>query len=408
MRILFYGINYSPELTGIGKYTAEMSVWFAERGHSVSVVSAQPYYPEWSIHEGFSNRFSHDISNGIDVYRCPLYVPKSPNTIKRIIHLATFSITSLFRLWSLRRSNYDVVVCVVPSLFSGLGAKWFARRVGAKSVIHIQDYEVDAMFGLGMKGIKSHLSKFAYLLETHVLKSFDLVSTISRTMVKKALSKGVNEDKVSLFPNWSETDKFKGPFDSGGMRKKLGLPKEKKIILYSGNMGEKQGLESVIELAKRLRSRDDVLFLLVGEGGARAKLEKQAQEYSLDNLMFHDLLPFEDLPQLLNLAHTHLVIQKSGVADAVLPSKLTNILAVGGTAIITAEQETELGRLCLEHPGIAVRIEPESIEELVSSVEDRLLVDRKLNQTAVDYATDYLEKEQILTAFEHSLVALLK
>lgn len=145
----------------------------------------------------------------------------------------------------------------------------------------------------------------------------------------------------------------------------------KKIILYSGNIGEKQGLENVIEAAARLKGHP-WLFAIVGQGGGKARLEKMVSERGLDNVKFFPLQPYEALPALLTLGDCHLVIQKRGAADAVLPSKLTNILAVGGNAVITAEESTELGQLCLNEPGIAVCVEPESVDALTSGIERAL------------------------------------
>ncbi len=93
-----------------------------------------------------------------------------------------------------------------------------------------------------------------------------------------------------------------------------------------------------------------------------------------------------------------LVVQKRGAADAVLPSKLTNILAVGGNAVITAEAHTELGQLCETFPGIAVCVEPESVEALVAGIRQALLLP-KHNTVAREYAERTLDKENVLRQF---------
>ena len=94
MRILLHGINYSPELTGIGKYTGEMAEWLASHGHEVRVVTAPPYYPHWEIGEGYANRWIKETSDSLLVYRCPLYIPLKPSGLKRLIHLASFALSS--------------------------------------------------------------------------------------------------------------------------------------------------------------------------------------------------------------------------------------------------------------------------------------------------------------------------
>src|SRR4030095_13848610 len=99
MKIAVYGINYSPELTGIGKYTGEMATWFAEQGHEVHVITAMPYYPEWKVHEKYKRKlwFSEYIK-GVKVFRCPLYVPKKITPLRRIIHEFSF-LLSVLPVW---------------------------------------------------------------------------------------------------------------------------------------------------------------------------------------------------------------------------------------------------------------------------------------------------------------------
>ncbi|MDF1594220.1 MAG: glycosyltransferase [Desulfobacterales bacterium] len=88
MRILIVGINFAPELVGIGKYTAEMVDWLAGQGHDVRVVTAPPYYPKWQVWDGYSGRhYKLENNNGVRVYRCPLWVPEMVSGLKRILHL---------------------------------------------------------------------------------------------------------------------------------------------------------------------------------------------------------------------------------------------------------------------------------------------------------------------------------
>lgn len=401
MKILVYGINYSPELTGIGKYTGEMVEWMARQGHEVRVITAPPYYPEWQVDEHYSSWRYRREEGDATVWRCPLYVPKQPSTLKRLIHLGSFALSSFFPLMAQRRWKPDRIIGVVPTLFCTPGMRLLGKLSGARTLLHIQDYEVDAMLGLGMagKGKGGKVAKLASSFERSSLHNVDYVSTISRSMMNKAQEKGVAAEKVIFFPNWSEVARFRDvtAVEAAALREQLGLPDAKKIILYSGNIGEKQGLENVIDAAEQLRDQP-WQFVIVGQGGGKARLQKLAQERGLQNITFLPLQPYEALPALLKMADCHLVVQKRGAADAVLPSKLTNILAVGGNAVITAEAHTELGQLCDTQPGIAVCVEPESVPALVAGIE-RALNMPKENAIARDYAERTLEKENVLNQF---------
>lgn len=403
MKILVYGINYSPELTGIGKYTGEMVEWMTDQGHEVRVITAPPYYPDWKVGERYSSwRYCRE-EGAATVWRCPLYVPKQPSTLKRLIHLGSFALSSFFPLMAQRRWKPDRIIGVVPTLFCTPGMRLLGKLSGARTLLHIQDYEVDAMLGLGMagkgKGKGGKVAKLASAFERSGLQNVDYVSTISRSMMNKAQEKGVAAEKVIFFPNWSEVARFRDvtPEDVAALRAQLGLAEAQKIVLYSGNIGEKQGLENVIDAAAALSDKP-WQFVIVGQGGGKARLEKMARERGLQNVQFFPLQSYDALPALLKMADCHLVVQKRGAADAVLPSKLTNILAVGGNAVITAEAHTELGQLCDTLPGIAVCVEPESVPALVAGIEQALTMPKE-NRVARDYAERTLEKENVLSQF---------
>ncbi len=397
MKILIYGINYSPELTGIGKYSGEMAEWLADQGHEICVITAPPYYPEWSTRKEFVNFYSCKTSRNITIIRCPLYVPSKPTKIKRLLHLASFSISSFFPVIGYALWKPDIVIQVVPTLFCSIQTLILTNLVGAKSIVHIQDYEVDAMFNLNIAKINI-FKKFAFWMEKKIYNSFQLVSTISIGMINKASQKGVEDKKLLFFPNWTEVDRFANQKKDIKFLSDLGINPKKRIVLYSGNMGEKQGLESVVYAADLMRNQNDIQFVIVGEGIVKAKIEKLANKLNLKNIFFFPLLPYKSLPKLLASADCHLVIQKEGVADAVLPSKLTNILAVGGNAVITASSNTTLGMLCNKFPGIAVLVEPESVDSLISGI-SRALTMPIPNQIAQKYANNFLDKDKILNRF---------
>ena len=299
------------------------------------------------------------------------------------------------------------MICIEPTFFCAPAALLFCALRGSKSLLHIQDFELDAMLGLGM-GKAGFVSRFAKKVERWFMRQFDAISTISYSMMRNAAQKIGQSEKLVYFPNWVDTEFLKPDADPGFFRQAWNIPETTRVVLYSGNMGKKQGLEIVLQAAKRLRDVPNLLFLMVGAGAEQESLVQQAEQLRLDNLKFYPLQPYEQLPALMALADIHLVIQKKGAASAVLPSKLTTILAVGGDSIITAEPDTELGLLCQEHPGIAHCIEPENVEALVSCLRDRLSVQpsgtvTKHNTIARQFAFKNLNKDEVLRRFASQL-----
>ncbi|HHT0105257.1 TPA: glycosyltransferase WbuB [Raoultella planticola] len=403
MKILIYGINYSPELTATGKYTGEMAEWLSAENQDVRVVTAPPYYPHWKVMPPYNSwKFMKENISGVLVFRCPLYVPKKVSTFKRIIHLTSFSLSSALQLFRNIFWKPDIIICVAPTMICVPFAKLYSKITKAKLIIHVQDYEVDAMFGLNLAST-GILSGLARTFERWCLKQASLVSTISTTMLNKAVSKGVDSGKALYFPNWSELNRFKNinSDEVSLLRNELKLPTDKKIILYSGNVGDKQGLEIIPDIAP-LPAFSDSIFLIVGEGAGKKRLEEKVQQCNLNNIIFRPLQPYEKLPFLLSIADCHLVIQKKGAADAVLPSKLTNILAIGGNAVITAETQTELGQLVNKYPGVAVLVEPENASSLADGLIHALTLPR-YNDIAMRYAHEQLDKDEILKNYFHAI-----
>ena len=409
MKILFYGINFSPELTGIGKYTGEMAQWFAQQGHDVRVITAPPYYPAWKVSENYKNAYVTEQWNGVTIFRVPLWVPEQPSGLKRLIHLASFallSIPTLFKQWSWKP---DVVWVVEPPLMCAPAAVAFAKMNGAKSWLHVQDYEVNAAFDMGLIKAK-WLRGFVEACERWLMRCFDRVSSISGQMLKLAQQKGIDETKIVSFPNWVDISTIK-PLDSvSPYRKELGIGYDKIVALYSGNMGGKQGLEILAETAKIIEQQNikNIQFVFCGNGAGRADLEAACA--GLSNVMFLDLQPFERLGELLSLADIHLLPQRADAADLVMPSKLTGMLASGKSVIATATADTELGYVITEDAKCGLIVTPEKALELAEAIiqlsqdsESRQLYGKNGRQ----YAENKLSKDQILKNFEQDLKNLI-
>jgi colanic acid biosynthesis glycosyl transferase WcaI len=409
MRIIISSLNYSPELTGIGKYNGEITPVLASNNIEPHVITAPPYYPEWRISEGFDNSFGTSIDeNGVTIYRCPLYVPAKVTTLKRLLHLSSFAITSAFRLFSLWRLKPDVLFLVQPTLFCAPFALLFCKLRGTKSILHIQDYEIDAMFGLGL-GQSGFIKKMVKGIESWLMSKFDVVSSISYSMLDNARKKGVPDEKLLFFPNWADTDFVRPDVDASALRKEWGFAEDDKVVLYSGNLGQKQGLEIVLDAALAFKDQPHVKFVIIGSGAYRDTLEQMALDKAINNIQFKPLQAWELVPQILVMADVHLVVQKKGVADAVLPSKLTNILAAGGHALVTAEADTELGKISALYPGIYQLVEPENSEAFIAGLTRLLASDTKAtNQLARHYAVENINKDKVIKRFIQNLEQITK
>lgn len=418
MRILIYGLNYSPELTGIGKYTGEMAAWLASRGHEVRVVTAPPYYPAWSIREDYRGKLYRTENAGKQklsepvVYRTPLYVPERPTGLKRVAHLCSFMLGSLPVMLRQCFWKPDVVFTVEPTFFGAPVALLVAAATGAVSWLHIQDFEVDAAFDLGLLPARGPVQALALNLERLFTRAFTRVSSISQKMVERAVSKGVVESCTILFPNWVDIDAVhpRGPDTPNPFRTELNL-QDKHVLLYSGNMGAKQGLESLAPLATSFERDPRVHFLFCGDGAFRPTLESLVKDHT--NVTLLPLQPPERLNDLLNAADIHLLPQRAGAADLVMPSKLTGMLSSGRPVIATADPDTQVGQIISGGASGAVcgLVVPAEDGAGLHTAVQQLIEDpslrRRLGANARHYAVQHLGKQQVLEQFERALQSLV-
>jgi colanic acid biosynthesis glycosyl transferase WcaI len=417
LRILLYGLNYAPELTGIGKYTGDMAAWLAARGHSVRVVTAPPYYPAWRVRDDYRGtlyRTENWNTPGVPtVFRTPIYVPEQPSGLKRLIHLFSFMVGSVPVMLRQVFWNPDVVWTVEPTFFGAPLALLVALASGASSWLHVQDFEVDAAFELGLLPAQGMVHDVALRLERYFTDSFMRVSSISAKMVERSISKGVPEDQSTLFPNWVDVDAiYPQPVgEANSFRRELQL-EDKIVLLYSGNMGNKQGLELLAPLAEDFQDDESVHFLFCGDGAFRPELETLVAHRP--NVTMLPLQPFERLNDLLNAADIHLLPQRAGAADLVMPSKLTGMLSSGRPIIATADEGTQVAHvvggdasLGMEPCGLVVPAEDmialhDAVRSLIGSPELRAT----LGQAARRYAVEHLGRDQVLMRFEQDLFAL--
>lgn len=402
MKILIYSANFSPEPTGIGKYSGEMAVWLAAQGHEVRVVAAPPYYPAWKLSEGYAwPPYRREQWQGLVVWRAPLWVPCNPGGLTRVLHLLTFALSSLPVMLLQAFWRPDVVLTVAPAFVCAPAGWLTARLSGAKAWLHIQDFEVDVAFQMGLlKG--AFLQRLVLGAERWMLRRFDAVSSISGRMLDRLRQKGVPDERVNFFPNWVDISHVYPLSEPSTYRAELGIALETKVVLFSGTLGGKQGLMVIPDAARRLAHRDDVIFIICGNGVMKPQLETASM--GLTNIQFLPLQPFERLGQLLGLADIHLLPQSPDAADLVLPSKLSGMLASGRPVIATCQEGTEIA-LAVSQCGLVVP--PEDGVSLAAAIE-QLVDDNNLRLKSGIQARHYAEENIARDSVLGSLVNQLK
>lgn len=405
MKIIIYGINYHPEVVGTGKYTYEMARYLQANGFDVKVITANPYYPKWRIFDGYNKYFySSSFEEGIEIVRCPLYVPDSPNGLQRIMHLLSFTLSSLPVIILSIFWRPKIIWTVQPTLLSSFNAIILSKLTFAKSWMHIQDFEVDAAFNMGI--LKNNFfKKLSFLFEKLIYKSFTIVSTISKKMQEKLIAKGVEDSRTFLFPNWVNTNVIK-PLDQDkqelkDFKSKTGIKKNEFVVMYSGNIGEKQGLEEVVNTAKLLTEHDDIKIILCGDGGGKEKLKSLSS--GLRNIIWLNTQPNETFNLLLNIANVHLLPQIDEIEDLVMPSKLTGIFSSGKPVIASAQKDSEVYNQVLGKGLIIDKNKAKYFCEAILKLKNDRNLCIELGNNARAFAIERLEKHVILNKFKNEI-----
>ncbi|MDO8287600.1 MAG: WcaI family glycosyltransferase [Parvibaculum sp.] len=353
-RIAIYGINYAPEIAGVGRYTGEIGDHLAQLGHQIFVVTAPPHYPGWKLGDGYTTyAWTREKLRGVDIYRCPLYLHRDMKGFRRLLAPFTFALSSAaVAFFEILRRRPHVVIAVEPTLFVAPVALLASKIVGAKSVLHVQDLEIDAAFAVGHLGKGGIAAKVAERFEKFVVRRFDQVITISNRMADKLLAKGVSADHLTVVRNWVDVEQIKPQLTSITYREELGLKRSDFVVLYSGNLGAKQGMGLLLDAARELAPHTNVVFVIAGQGPMRRDLECAAE--TMSNIRVFDFQPEHRFCDFLSVADVHILPQERQAADLLLPSKLGGMLASGRRVIVTADEGTELadflGASCVLSP----------------------------------------------------------
>lgn len=409
-RILLLGYNFFPEPTGIGKYSGEMMFWLARNGHDCSVLTTYPYYPYWQVQQPYvPNRFRYITEQltgpdggRLEVYRVPMYVPATPTGLKRMLLDISFSLSAVLKLVHLffKKQRFDYVIVVAPSFQFGILGIICQKLWKAKFIYHIQDLQIEAARDLKLiKSLKA--VDFLFKVENYIFGKADIISSISEGMIERITRKAQKE--VILFPNWADVNLIQPLTDRESLKPLFGFAPNDRIVLYSGAIGEKQGLEAIMHAAQKFAQRPEIKFLICGSGPYEKSLRGLVATMALQNVFFLPLQPLSKLNALLNSADIHLVIQKANASDLVMPSKLTNILSVGGLALITTNSDSGLYKLIKKY-GMGLVVPAENQEAFTAGLQEALSMDPTgIMKNARAYAERYLAVDGVMQAFEKAV-----
>lgn len=403
MKILILSINYWPEVTGIGAFTTYRAEYLAAAGHDVEVCTTFPYYPEWKVPDNYKGRLAFtEERNRVRIVRSYAYIPDPVTSLRRIVHEGSFVLSSMFRAAFRRRP--DVLLVVSPPLGLAVSGILLSRSWRIPYVFDVEDLQPDSAADLGM--LPSWAVRLLYGIEKSAYSNAALVTTLTDSMRKRIIAKGIPENKVELVePRVDESLAELSPLEGESFRKRYGL-EGKFLVTYSGNMGVKQGLGVVLEAAASNRSDESTLFLLVGSGADRERLERRSSELELRNTRFLPLLNEADFRGLISASQICLVTQQKSVSEVAFPSKIVTYLAAARPIIASVNPESEVAQIARDS-GAGRVVEAEDAQALLAAV--RALRENDLEEIGRkgrEYAIRRWAAARVLGSLERNLAAV--
>jgi colanic acid biosynthesis glycosyl transferase WcaI len=384
MRIVVWGINYAPELIGIAPCTVATCEYLAGKGCDVTMLTTFSYYPAWKKRMADRGRiFQSEIMNGVRVLRCWHYVPARASAVRRILHELSFAVHSVARLIFLQRP--DLFIVVSPPLLVGAFARLYCRINGGRYWLHLQDLQPDAAINLGM--VKSRLLIRAFkALESFAYRGAWRISSISAGMLDILRKRGADGCKLRYFPNGVE------PFievPKGRFRVVNRFDPQKFLVIYSGNLGVKQGLQHLIEAMRSVRN-SAINLVVCGEGAEKNRLLESAA--GLQNVWFKGVQDPVDYNLMLMDADLMVVSLAPGSGNSFFPSKLLSACAAGKPVLAICDADSELASVVRSNQcGVVVHpLDPEaiaqSVEELATDVERTMKMGASARQVAARFS----------------------
>jgi colanic acid biosynthesis glycosyl transferase WcaI len=328
-------------------------------GHEVDVVTAMPNYPNGVIDRRYRGHLTirEDDSSGASVRRFWILAAMGTG-VRRMLNYGSFTAMSILGLLTAKRP--DVVVVESPPLFVALPALWYSRIRRIRSVLNVADLWPDAAVAVGAIS-EGRTLRLMYRLERWAYRNADVISTVTDPVVERLIAKGVDPDRIIMLPNGVDTDLFRPDRNELVDLTTYGI-RDRPFLVYAGTVGLIHGVGPLIEAMAELRADSAMPDLVVlGGGSERQTLERRASELALDNVIFHDPIPIEELAVVLPRAVAGVVTTAPiALNEATRPAKLFPYMA-SGLPILSIGPGVGAEMVRAAEAGLAVDNDPDEI-----------------------------------------------
>jgi glycosyltransferase involved in cell wall biosynthesis len=405
MRILFLSQYFPPEMGAPSARTYEVCRRWVEKGAQVTVVTGFPHHPTGIIPEQYKGyKFLREHIDGITVIRTYVFATANKGFLKRIISYISFMFSSI--LQGVKSSGkQDILIATSPQFFVGIAGFIMSRLKKIPFVFEVRDLWPESIKQLGQI-TNPILINFLETIEMFLYKKSIHIVGVADSTVKILTERGIPKYKISIVKNGVDLKLFNIIQDGKEIREKYNFF-NKFIVSYIGTLGLSHALEHVLQTAQFLEK--EIIFLLIGEGAEKNKLQKMAREMDLANVRFIDQVSKEELPAYYAASNVVLVTLKDlPLFQCVIPSKIFEIMAMGKPIIISVKGESR--KLVVEDANAGIAAIPENHEDLADKIIDLYHnkdVRNKFGQNGRAFVEKYFDRNQLADRYLDIIKGLL-
>jgi colanic acid biosynthesis glycosyl transferase WcaI len=398
--VLILSLVFPPDNVSTAQLMGEIALDLQQAGHTVRVISTVPHYnPESAPRDGpglrrvFGPLVQRSEFGGIPVLH--VWMPRKGGRIfLRVAAWGMFHLLSTI-LGVVSRWRPAVLLAPSPPLTIGLSAGVICWLRRTSYIYNIQEIYPDVAINLGV--LKSPLLIRAMLaMEQQVYRRARLLTTISPSMRRKVIEKGVPEAKVRLVPNFVDLETFAAVPRDNAFARQHGLG-GKFVVSYAGNVGKPQGLDVFVEAMDLLRDCPRIHLLMVGGGSEFGRLSARAQELNLPNTTFLPQQEYAVVPLIYGCSDLSVVAQAPGTQADGIPSKVYRIMGSGRAILACTAAESDLAWL-VNAAGAGLVAQPETpaaLAQLLRAAGERAGDWEAAGQRGREYVADHFSRSKI-------------
>jgi glycosyltransferase involved in cell wall biosynthesis len=334
MKVLLLSQFFDPEPASIPGMP--LARFLQSRGHDVEVVTGFPNYPGGRLYPGYRLKLhSQETDHGVRIHRVPLYPSHDRSSLARLANYGSFAVASA-TIGTVVTSRQDVTYVYHPPATAALAALFWRRIRAAPFVLHVQDLWPESVVSSGMirPGVRTLVQSALGAWCNHLYEKAASVAVISPGFKRALVARGVRDEKVHVVYNWAEENLFYPQEPDPALRSALGLDDVFSVV-YAGNIGYYQGLDTAIRAASRLRHHPRFRFVIVGDGGALPELRDLATRLQADNVVFLGRQPYREMGRVSALADVLLIsLQDLDFFASTVPGKTQVSFACGRPVIM--------------------------------------------------------------------------